>query len=82
MLIQEREFYQQHLQQWLAQYAGRFVVVTGAELLGTYDTIEDALAAGTRRCGLSPFLVRRVEPVAEEVQIPALALGILNAGPS
>jgi hypothetical protein len=78
MLEQERRYYDDHLQDWLQHFAGRFVLVKDATLIGTFDTLEAALAEGARRYGLQSFLVRRVEQPQGPVWIPALALGILN----
>ncbi len=79
MLEQERQFYDEHLQEWLQKYHNRFVLVKGRELIGTFDTNEEALTEGARRFGLDSFLVRRVEEKQPLVDIPALALGILSA---
>ena len=79
MLEQERAFYERNLPQWLERYAGRFVLIKGEELIGTFDTVDDALAEGARRFGLESFLVRRVEAAPQEIQIPALTFGLLRA---
>ena len=79
MLEEERDYYDQHLDEWLRQYPGRFVLVKGAELVGAFDTMEDALAEGARRFGLTSYLIRRVEPTQPIVHIPALSLGLLHA---
>jgi hypothetical protein len=79
MLEQERDFYDQHLADWLTRYPARFVLIRGQELFGVYDTLEEALAEGARRFGLASFLARRVEPAQTEAQAPALTLGLLHA---
>lgn len=79
MLEKERQFYADKLVEWLSRFPGKFVVVKGQELLGVFDTVEEALAEGARRFALEPFLVRRVQPTQDEVNIPALSLGILIA---
>ncbi len=79
MLDTERQFYAENLAKWLSQYPGKFVLVNGQELIGTFDTAEDALTEGARRFGLKPFLVRRVQEQQEEISVPALTLGILRA---
>lgn len=80
MLEQERDFYDAHLEEWLHTLAGRFVLIKGQELIGTFDTIEDAIREGGSLYGLESFLVRRVEKTREPVRIPALTFGLLNAG--
>jgi len=79
VLSEERSYYEESLPDWLTKYAGRVVLVKGRELIGVYNTDEEALTVGAQKFGLTPFLVRRVEPVRQEVSIPALTLGILRA---
>ncbi len=81
MLEQERHFYDDHLEEWLSRSPGKFVLVRDNELAGTFDTMEEALAEGARRFGLSSFLVRRIEREQPEAKIPALTLGVLHASP-
>ena len=80
-LEQERALYAAHETEWAAAHPGRFVVVKGDRLLGTFDSIEQALAAGAASFGLDSFLVRRLGERQEEVHIPALTLGLLRANP-
>lgn len=40
---------------------GKFALIAGEDLLGTFDSYEDALNIGYDRCGLQPFLVKRIE---------------------
>jgi hypothetical protein len=79
MLDKEREFYDRNLGDWLNHYPGKYVAVVGQDVLGFFDTIDDALQAGAREVGLNSFLVRRVQEVEENVSIPALSLGIIYA---
>ncbi|HCG03263.1 MAG TPA: hypothetical protein DEV93_22335 [Chloroflexi bacterium] len=81
-LARERACYASHLAEWLVTYPGRFVLVKGDELVGAFDTMEDALREGARRFGLQAFLVRRVVSEQEEVRVPALTLGLLTANPT
>lgn len=81
MLEQEIKFYQDNLEAWLTNFAGKFVVVKGNELIGVFDTIDAALSEGARRFGLNSFLVRRVERTPQEIRIPALTLGLISANP-
>jgi len=81
MLDQEIRFYEENHEDWLARFPGKIVLVKGQELIGVFDTVDEALAEGARRFGLSSFLARRVEPSQQEVNIPALTLGLLRANP-
>lgn len=80
MLEKERKFYDRKRAELVSQHLGQFVVIKEEELVGVYNRIEEALAEGARRFGLQPFLVRQIsETSEEEINIPALALGILRA---
>jgi len=45
----------------LKENEGKFALIEGKDLLGTFDSYEDALKIGYERCGLKPFLVKRIE---------------------
>ena len=81
LLEQERLFYAIHETEWATAHPGQFVVVKGDRLLGTFDAIEDALAAGAASCGLDSFLVRKLGEKQEDINIPALTLGLLRTNP-
>ena len=82
MLDTEREFFEKHRDDLLREYPGKFVVVKESQVLGGFDTIQDALGAGARQFGMTSFLVRRTDERPEDVSIPALSLGVLRANPS
>lgn len=42
--------------------SGRFVVIDGDAVLGTWDTYRDGLQYGYERCGDRPFMVQRIDP--------------------
>ncbi len=79
MLDIERTYFDANLEDWLTKNSNKFVVVSGEQVLGFFDTLDEALSVGARACGLQPFLVRRVQRQPEDISIPALTLGILNA---
>lgn len=81
LLERERAFYTAHEAEWVTAHPGRFVVVKGERLLGAFDSIEEALAAGAATFGLESFLVRKLGERQMEVNIPALTLGLLRANP-
>jgi len=78
MLDREREYYGIHLLDWIQGHPGKFVVIKGEEVLGFFDSLDEALSAGGARFGLSSFLVRRVGEQPETIDIPALTLGLLR----
>ena len=81
MLDRERAYFSQNDSAWAAAHPGRFVVVKDETLVGTFASLDEALAAGASRFGLQPFLVRQLGVKPEPVSIPALTLGLLRADP-
>jgi hypothetical protein len=77
----ERKYFEENRARWVRRYHGRFALVKGRELVGVFNTVEEALGEGARRYGLTPFLVRQVTEEQKRVSIPALALGLLRARP-
>ena len=78
MLDLERETFAARSNGWSELYAGKFVLVKGDQLVGAFVTIDEALAAGASRYGLTSFLVRRLGEPPEQVSVPALTLGLLG----
>ena len=58
--------YQRELPTLLA-HEGKFVLIQGDTVVGVYDTYQDAIQSGYDKCGLNPFLVKRIQTV-EQVQ--------------
>lgn len=58
----EKEFsaYQDALES-LAAEEGRFVLVHGTNVVGVFDTYEDALQEGYKEFELEPFLVKQIK---------------------
>jgi hypothetical protein len=46
---------------------GKFAVISGDSVLGVFDDYESGLKAGYEKCGLRPFLVKKIE-TSETVQ--------------
>ena len=65
-LEKELATYQNKLEELIPQ-EGKFVLIHGDEIAGTWDTYEDALKAGYEKFGLKPILVKRIQ-WAETVQ--------------
>jgi hypothetical protein len=78
-LEQERTFFADHRADWEKLHPGKFVLVHGQALIGVFDSDETAVSEGIRLFGLNPFLVRNVLEKEEEVRIPALMFGLINA---
>ena len=67
-LEKELETFKRELPNLLAQNGeGKFVVICGEEVTGIYEAYADALKVGYEKCGLNPFLVKKIQAV-EQVQ--------------
>lgn len=63
-LNQELQVYRLHLIDMLGVNdvnEGKYVVIKGENILGYFAAYEDALNFGYDQCGLTPFLVKRIE---------------------
>jgi len=65
-LEKELETFKRELPNLLAE-EGKFVVISGDHVAGIYASYEDALKVGYEKCGLKPFLVKKIQAV-EQVQ--------------
>ena len=79
MLDQEIKTYNNNIAEWLKTEFGKTVLIKGDEVIGFFNTNGEALSEGVKRFGLDSVLVRQIAPIQEEITIPALTLGILNA---
>jgi len=80
-LQEEREFFETNRDQLLHAHRGKFALIKGAELIGTFDTDETAYTEGVAKFGTAPFMVRRIEETDPTAQFPALVFGLLRAHP-
>jgi len=78
----ERKFLDSHRDELLRQYGDKFLVISGEQVTGAFDTIEQALEEAAARHGLNSVLIRRPSEAQIEFSAPALALGILGADTS
>lgn len=79
MLDAELKFLHDNRAELIKNYAGKFLVIKGAEVTGVYETRESALAGAAEKHGLADVLIRRPEDAEELVSIPALAFGLIHA---
>jgi hypothetical protein len=78
MLEEERKLYNENFSRWLATHNGKFVVIKGRNVLGFYDTFDQALIEGVNKYGIQSFLVRCISRENDEEKIP-LTIGLLHA---
>ena len=60
-LEKELATYTENLSDLLSR-AGKYVLIKGDHIEGTYDSYADALQAGYKEFGLEPFLVKQIAP--------------------
>ena len=77
----ERKYLDAHRDELLKQYGGKILVISGEQVSGAFDTIEEALQAAAEKHGLKSVLIRRPSEAQIEFTAPALTLGILSANP-
>jgi hypothetical protein len=70
----ERE--RKHLEQ---EHLGKFVLIRGDQIIGTFDTFDAAADEALRQFGQGPYLIRRIGEEAMALP-PALAYGLICAG--
>ena len=78
-LIQEQEFFDANRKEWLTKHPGKFALIKSAELVGTFDTAENAYVAGVERFGNVPFLIKQIVERDPIGTIPVLSFGLLRA---
>lgn len=64
----EYETYLRELPHLLAE-EGKYVLIRGNELFGTFDTFEQGLHAGYERFGLDGFMLQEIRPAEYAVDI-------------
>lgn len=70
-LTRELEHYEEIKGALLKKQLGRFVLIKGSELVGTYASAEDAYVHGLERFKLEPFLVKQITKSEPTEFVPA-----------
>jgi len=66
-LATELATYERHKEELVGVNEGKFVLIQGEAIAGVWDTYTDALEAGYKQFGLTPFLVKQIRGI-EQVQ--------------
>jgi hypothetical protein len=78
-LEEEVAYFESKKPELLFSSEGKVALVKGQEILGLFDSEEQAYAAGLARLGNQPFLIRRIAKDDPTASIPALQFGLLRA---
>lgn len=79
LLQLELEFFRQKKAELLADHEGKFALVKNKEIVGIFDTEENAYAFGITKFGNVPFLIALINSEEPVARMPALTLGLLRA---
>jgi len=71
----ELKFFEQHRLELFRENPGKYALVKGTQLLGTFESELDAVGAGFRTIGNEPFLVKQIV----EADVP-LVFSTFNLG--
>jgi len=82
MLDVELKYLELHRDDLLKQYGGKILVISGEQVTGAYETMEEALQGAAAVHGLKNVLIRRPSEAQIHFTAPALTLGILSANTS
>lgn len=58
MLDKEFQYFLEHQQELASKYNGKYIVIVGDNVVGTYDTNEDAYEDSLKRYNLGEFLIQ------------------------
>jgi len=81
MFETEKDFFNHNLDSWLESYYGKYALIKSNELVGMYDTAQNAISEGYKRFGRSPIYVRLVTREEQIDNIPAYTFGLIHANP-
>ena len=73
-LLNESKFFRQKVKEWRNTHMGKFVLIKGHDLIGFYQSLDDAFNTGIKNFGVSDFLVEQILP-AEEVHVSFFGQG-------
>lgn len=75
MLTEEMKLYRAKLAELVESSRGKFVLIHGDRIVGTYANIDEALVAGYEAFGNAAFFVKQVQPAE-----PPSALNFSQSG--
>lgn len=62
MLEKEFKYYIANQEELVKKFRGKFLVIRGEEVVGNFDTFEDALAASQEKYEIGTFLIQECLP--------------------
>ncbi len=77
-LKREIATYKKNQERLESEHLGEFILIVGEEIIGMYQSFEDASAEGIRLYGQGPYLIRQIGGPDPEMPV-ALMLGLVGA---
>ena len=65
ILEAELKLYEEKKQELLSHDAGKYVLIKNTDIIGIFESEKDAIRAGIEKFGNVPFLVKRIEEIAQ-----------------
>jgi len=79
VLKAELAYFERIKPELLQHHLGKFALIKGEELLGTFTKRDEAYEEGVKRLGNAPMLIKQIVLQDPVEQVPALTHGLLNA---
>lgn len=79
VLDTELAYFAAHKDELTKEYGNKYIIVSGEEVCGAFETMEEALQQAAAKFGLKSVLIKRPSDADIEWSAPALTLGILGA---
>ena len=76
LLGEEMRFYESKRDELIRDHINRHLLIKGSELIGSFETRDQAIAEGCLRFGRGPFLVRLTGEETPVEFVPSVSLGI------
>jgi predicted acetyltransferase len=64
----ESKVFEAHVGEWRSAHMGEFVLIKGEEVIGFYESLDEAFDQGGQRYGMADFFIEQILP-AETVNI-------------
>ena len=65
MLEREFKYYQDHKEDLIKRYGGKYIVIVGEQVIGKYDTQETAYSESEKKHKVGTFLIQHCAPDAD-----------------
>ncbi len=79
VIRKELNYFKKTKGELLKTQRGKFALIKGEKLVGTFTTGEEAYREGVRSFGREPFLIKPIVEAEEEQKIPVLSAHLIHA---